>query len=117
MGFLTCGFTSSKYNCFVGWLFACFEGWATIFGVMGYSFFVLCMATSSKYLEQEYYALIGATIHISVYIFLFITDLIFKSDQMFLVGQSESAVGNMTEVTIFWFIYHMSIIFIKLLKY
>lgn len=101
MGVLTCGFTSSKHNCFVGWIFMCFEGWSFIFGLVAYIFLVQYMITKSRYLDIEYYALICASVHLCTAIFLFLTDIIFKSDTMFIVGQSESTVGNMTSVTTF----------------
>ncbi len=99
MGFMTCGFTSSKYNCFFGWLFMCFDGWSTIFVVHAYAFLWIRIFVGDMYLDMQYVALIAVTTHLCVFAFLVMLDFIFKSDEMFFLAQSSSTTGNITTTT------------------
>lgn len=101
MGFIACGFTSSKHSCFVSWLFFMFEGLATLFAMYSYVFLWFYAFTKRGYPDIQYFALIGAVTHMCVYAFLFFTDIGFKSDMMFFAGSGESTVGNVTTVTSF----------------
>jgi len=101
MGFLVYGFTSSKHNCFVSWIFMMFEGLSTLFAMYSYAFLWLYIFSGSNFPDIEYFALIGAVTHICVCMFLFLTDIYFKSDMMYFAGSSESTTGNVTTVTSF----------------
>lgn len=101
MGFIACGFNSSKHHCCVGWVFTMFDAIATIFAMISYFFFWMYVFSDAFYLDIAYFTLIGATIHICVAIFLFLHDIYFKSDTMIITGQGESTVGNITTVTSF----------------
>lgn len=101
MGFISCGFTSSKYNCFFGWLFMCFDGWSNIIAFVAYSFLFINFFTENMYADMQYISLIGVTVHLCIFVFLVILDFIFKSDTLFFLGQSDSTVGNITTTTTF----------------
>ncbi len=99
MGFLSCGFTNSKYSCFVGWILMCFDGWSFILAVCAYIFLWFYFFLGKLDLDMQYFSLIGATTHLCVFVFLVILDFVFKSDMMFVIGQGESTVGGVTTIT------------------
>ncbi len=80
----------------------CFDGWAFILAFISYCFLIYKLAGSSPPLKFQYFSVIAATTHLCVFVFLVILDFIFKSDTMFVVGQSESNNGGgMSTVTTF----------------
>ncbi len=101
MGFIVCTFTSSKYNCFFGWLFMCFDGWTAMPALVTHIYLLLSIFLGKLPLLMQYFSVISAVAHLSVFVFLVILDFCFKSDTMFVVGQSESTGGNMTTTTTF----------------
>lgn len=101
MGFLICGFTSSRYGCIVEWILSIFDSAATMFVMFSYMFFWIFVLTGYEELRIRYYALIGALIHLCVSMMLLLTDIIFKSDIMTFGGQSEPNIGNVMTITSF----------------
>ncbi len=99
MGFVTCGFTNSKYNCFIQWILMCFDGWSFILAFCAYIFLWFYFYVGKMELDMQYFSVIGATTHLCVFVFLVILDFLFKSDMMFMIGQSESTSGGMTTIT------------------
>ena len=103
MGFLICGFTNSRFGCCVSWLFLCCDGVQFICAILAYACFFQHIIIRSRftYFNVEYSALICATIHLSISVFLFLSDVIFKNDVLYILGHSSSTVGHVTTVATF----------------
>ena len=96
MGFLACGFTSSNHNLCVGILFLILEGWTTLFALIAYMYFLIFAVAKDISLIFQYISSITALVHLCASLFLFVTDLIFKSDTMFIMGQTDASSGSTT---------------------
>ncbi len=95
MTFVACGFTSSKYNCFFGWLFMCMDGTSIMLVFNAYCI-LFANFIGYTWLNTQYFAVIAVTVHLCVFAFLVILDFIFKSDEMFCVGQSSTTTSDIT---------------------
>ncbi len=90
MGFVTCGFTSSKHDCFISCFFFWLEGMVGMLALCGYVFSLIPFFVFGKIsLGTQFFAVVAVTVHMCVFVIFVMRDIYYESDMMFMIGHTE----------------------------